>query len=63
MQREEDCFLDFDLFLTLCVRSILRSHHTLNESNLVQTRSVKVGGLCVVAVPAGQDHCWMMPRS
>lgn len=41
----------------------LDSHHTLNEFNLVQTRSVKVGGLYVVAVPVGQDHCWMMPRS
>lgn len=31
--------------------------------NLVESRSAKVGGLCVVAVPVGQDHCWMMPRS
>lgn len=32
---EEDYFLDFDLFLTLCVRSIL---HSLNEPNLVEGR-------------------------
>lgn len=31
--------------------------------NLVESRSVKVGGLYVVAVPVGQDHCWMIPCS
>lgn len=36
---------------------------TFFVSNLVESRSVKVGGLCVVAVPVGQDHCWMMPCS
>lgn len=36
---------------------------TFFVSNLVESGSVKVGGLCVVAVPVGQDHCWMMPRS
>lgn len=55
VHREDDYFLYLDLFWAFYAL------FTLNDSNLVQTRSVKVGGLCVVAVAVGQDHCWMMP--